>query len=176
MKKALFAVSAIMYKINPREQIPLDSTVQEVPASSIVLPDLSNSVYPQTGFYSNQDHILQHGAGVPLYFNALSVSDLQGYAETTANPIPVFASSLRVTHGFGGSSRTEELVLKVLCPLSNITRVIGKGGSTIKRMREASGSRIEVNDSRTKCGSDECVIIVTATEVWFHFLSLSCKF
>ncbi|KAL1213743.1 KH domain-containing protein [Cardamine amara subsp. amara] len=167
VKKALFAVSAIMYKINPREQIPLDSTVQEVPASScIVLPDLSNFIYPQNGFYSNQDHILQQGAVVPSYINALSLSDLQGYAETAVNPMPVFASSLPVTHGFGGSSssRTEELVLKVLCPLSNITRVIGKGGSTIKRMREASGSRIEVNDSRTKCGADECVIIVTATE------------
>jgi poly(rC)-binding protein 2/3/4 len=165
VKQALFAVSAIMYKINPRENIPLDSTSQDVPAASVIVPsDLSNSVYPQTGFYSNQDHILQQGAGVPSYFNALSVSDFQGYAETAANPVPVFASSLPVTHGFGGSSRSEELVFKVLCPLCNIMRVIGKGGSTIKRIREASGSCIEVNDSRTKCGDDECVIIVTATE------------
>lgn len=175
MKKALFAVSAILYKINPREHIPLDSTGQDVPASIIVSSDLSNSVYPQTGFYSNQDHILQQRAGVPSYFNALSVSDFQGYAETAANPMPVFASSLPVTHGFGGSSRSKELVLKVLCPLSNITRVIGRGGSTIKRIRETSGSCIEVNDSRTKCGDDECVIIVTATEVWFCFLSLFYK-
>ncbi|CAE6189290.1 unnamed protein product [Arabidopsis arenosa] len=164
VKKALFAVSAILYKINPREHIPLDSTGQDVSASIIVPSELSNSVYPQTGFYSNQDHILQQRAGVPSYFSALPVSDFQGYAETAANPMPVFASSLPVTHGFGGSSRSEELVLKVLCPLSNITRVIGKGGSTIKRIREASGSCIEVNDSRTKCGDDECVIIVTATE------------
>lgn len=164
-----------MYKINPREQIPLVSTGQVVTASSIVPSDLSNSVYPQTGFYSNQDHILQHKAGVPSYFNALSVSDCQGYAETIANPMPVFASSLPVTHGFCGSSRREELVLKVLCPLTNTIRVIGKGGSTIERIREASGSRIEVNDSRTKCGDDECVIIVTATEVWFCILSLLYK-
>ncbi|EOA17273.1 hypothetical protein CARUB_v10005546mg [Capsella rubella] len=153
-----------MYKINPREQIPLDSNSQNVKASSIVTSDLSNSVYPQTGFYANQDHILQHKAGVPSYSNALSVSDSQGYAETAANPVPVFASSLPVTHGFYLSSRTEELVLKVVCPLTNITRVIGRGGSTIKNIREASGSCIEVNDSRTKCGDDECVIIVTATE------------
>lgn len=78
VKQALFAVSAIMYKINPRENIPLDSTSQDVPAASVIVPsDLSNSVYPQTGFYSNQDHILQQGAGVPSYFNALSVSDFQ---------------------------------------------------------------------------------------------------
>ncbi|XP_010434545.1 PREDICTED: LOW QUALITY PROTEIN: KH domain-containing protein At4g18375-like [Camelina sativa] len=159
VKKALFAVSAIMYKISAREKIPLDSTSQDVTASSIVSSDLSNSVY------SNQDHILQHKASVLSYFNALHVSDFQGYAVTAANPMPVFASSLPVvTHGFGGSFRTEELVLKVLCPLSNITRVIGKEGSTIERIREASGSRIEVNDSRTKCGDDDCVIIVTATE------------
>ncbi|XP_019082296.1 PREDICTED: KH domain-containing protein At4g18375-like [Camelina sativa] len=140
-----------MYKINPREKIPLDSTSQDVTASSVVSSDFSNSVY------SNQDHILQHKAGVPSYFNALHVSDFQGYA-VTATSLPV------VTHGFGGFSTTQELVLKVLCPLSNITRVIGKGGSTIERISKASGSRIEVNDSRTNCGDDECVIIVTATE------------
>ncbi|CAH2078653.1 unnamed protein product [Thlaspi arvense] len=138
VKKALFAVSAIMYKTNPREQIPLESTVQEVPASVVMPLDLSNSVYPQAGLYTSYDpNLLHHGAGV-------------------------FASALPVSRGFGGSSRSEELVLKVLCPLSNIGRVIGRDGATVKKMREASGSRIDVN--RAKRGDDECVIIVTATE------------
>ncbi|KAG2238896.1 hypothetical protein Bca4012_023684 [Brassica carinata] len=149
VKKALYAVSATMYKTNPREQIPLDSTtVQETPASVGITSDLSSYVY--------HDHTLHHRAGVPSFVDA---SDLQGYAETTAHSMHVTSP---VSHGFGGSSGSEKLVLKVLCPVSNIGRVIGKEGSTINGMREASGSRIEVN--KAKHGDDECVILVTATE------------
>ncbi|RID78100.1 hypothetical protein BRARA_A00954 [Brassica rapa] len=137
VKKALYAVSATMYKTNPREQIPLDSTtVQDTPASVIVPSEVSSYVYQR--------------AGVPSFVNA---SEFQGYAETT---------SPAVSHGFGGSSGSKELVLKVLCPVSSIGRVIGREGSTINGMREASGSRIEVN--KANHGDDECVIIVTATE------------
>ena len=56
----------------------------------------------------------------------------------------------------------------MLCPSDKIGRVIGKGGSTIKSMRQASGARIEVDDS--KANYDECLIIITTTEV--HYLSL----
>ncbi|KAF8053223.1 hypothetical protein N665_1448s0008 [Sinapis alba] len=147
VKKALFAVSATMYKTNPREHIPLDSTtVQETPTSVMIPSDLSSYVYPS----------LHHGAGVPSFVNA---SDLRGYAETTANSMHVTSP---LSHGFGGSSVSKELVLKVLCPVSSIGRVIGKEGSTINGMREASGSRIEV--IKAKHGDDECVILVTATE------------
>ncbi|CAH8358961.1 unnamed protein product [Eruca vesicaria subsp. sativa] len=156
VKKALFAVSAIMYKFSPKEQIPLDATVQEAPASIIIPSDLS--IYPQTGLYPNQDPIFQHGANVPSFIGTLP----QGYGETAT---PVFSSSA-LHHGtFGGSSRQEELVVKVLCSSSNIGRVIGKGGSTIKGIRQASGSHIEINDSRARVNHDEdCVIIVTSKE------------
>ncbi|KAG2261883.1 hypothetical protein Bca52824_068962 [Brassica carinata] len=160
VKKALFAVSAIMYKFSPKEQIPLDATVQEAPASIIIPSDLS--IYPQTGLYQNQDPLFQHGANVPSFIGTLP----QGYGETAT---PVFSSSALpvVHHGTygGGSSRQEELVVKVLCSSSNIGRVIGKGGSTIKGIRQASGSHIEVNDSRARANHDEdCVIIVTSKE------------
>ncbi|WZZ73408.1 hypothetical protein YC2023_084778 [Brassica napus] len=161
VKKALFAVSAIMYKFSPKEQIPLDATVQEAPASIIIPSDLS--IYPQTGLYQSQDPIFQHGANVPSFIGTLP----QGYGETAT---PVFSSpALPVVHhgtfGGGSSSRQEELVVKVLCSSSNIGRVIGKGGSTIKGIRQASGSRIEVNDSRARANHDEdCVIIVTSKE------------
>ncbi|KAJ4912579.1 KH domain-containing protein [Raphanus sativus] len=137
VKKALYAVSATMYKTNPREQIPLDSTpVQESPSTVVIPSEISSYVY--------HDHRAS-------FVNA---SDLQGYAETTAN-IP-----MRVTSPV--SSGSKELVLKVLCPVSSIGRVIGKEGSTINGMRDASGSRIEVN--KPKHGDDEFVILVTATE------------
>lgn len=148
-----------MYKFSPREQIPLDTTVQEVPASIIIPSDLS--IYPQTGLYPNQDPIFSHGPNAPSFIGTLP----QGYGENPANPMPIFSSSALpvVHHGFGGSSRSEELVVKVLCSSSNIGRVIGKGGSTIKGIRQASGSRIEINDSRAN-RDDDCVIIVSSTE------------
>lgn len=155
MKKALFAVSAIMYKFSPKEKIPLDATVQEAPASIIIPSDLS--IYPQTGLYQNQDPLFQHGANVPSFIGTLP----QGYGEFSSSALPV------VHHGTfgGGSSRQEELVVKVLCSSSNIGRVIGKGGSTIKGIRQASGSHIEVDDSRARANHDEdCVIIVTSKE------------
>ncbi|XP_010529161.1 PREDICTED: KH domain-containing protein At4g18375-like [Tarenaya hassleriana] len=160
VKKALSAISAIMYKFSPREQIPLDTIVQEVPASIIIPSDVS--IYPQTSLYQNQDPILQHRAGVPALLGSLPVSDLQGCAETSVNQLPVFSSGFPVVPGFGGPARSEELILKVLCPFPNIGRVIGKGGSTIKGIRQASGAHIEVND--TKTDRDECLITITATE------------
>ncbi|CAA7020436.1 unnamed protein product [Microthlaspi erraticum] len=153
VKRALFAVSAIMYKFSPREQIPLDTSVQEVAASIIIPSDLS--VYPQTGLYPNQDPVFQQS--------------FIGYGETA----PVFSSSASAAsavpmvhhHGFGGSSRSGELVVKVLCSSANIGRVIGKGGSTIKGIRQTSGAHIEVNDSKANRDEDDCVIItVTAKE------------
>ncbi|PQP93637.1 KH domain-containing protein [Prunus yedoensis var. nudiflora] len=71
VKRALFAVSAIMYKFAPREEIPLETYV---------------------------------------------------------------------------ASRSEELVVRVLCPFDKIGRVIGKGGGTIKIIRQASGARVESPD------------------------------
>uniref|UniRef100_A0A1J3G100 KH domain-containing protein n=1 Tax=Noccaea caerulescens TaxID=107243 RepID=A0A1J3G100_NOCCA len=149
VKRALFAVSAIMYKFSPREQIPLDTSVQEVPASIIIPSDLS--VYPQTGLYTNQDPVFQQ----PFI----------GYGESA----PVFSSSAAAAipmvhhHGFGGSSRSGELVVKVLCSFANIGRVIGKGGSTIKGIRQASGAHIEVNDSRANRDDDDGCVIITVT-------------
>ncbi|KAH0869234.1 hypothetical protein HID58_076256 [Brassica napus] len=137
VKKALFAVSAIMYKFSPKEQIPLDATVQEAPASIIIPSDLS--IYPQTGVMEKPQRRVFSSPALPVVHHG--------------------------TFGGGSSSRQEELVVKVLCSSSNIGRVIGKGGSTIKGIRQASGSRIEVNDSRARANHDEdCVIIVTSKE------------
>ncbi|XP_016668825.1 KH domain-containing protein At4g18375 isoform X3 [Gossypium hirsutum] len=111
VKKALFAVSAIMYKFSPREEIPLETTVAEAPpAQSIIIP-----------------------SDVPIY-----------------------------PPGFSGASRSEELIVRVLCPFDKIGRVIGRAGSTIKSIRQASGARIDVDD--TKADRDDCIITVIATE------------
>ncbi|RWR90961.1 KH domain-containing protein [Cinnamomum micranthum f. kanehirae] len=59
--------------------------------------------------------------------------------------------------------RSEELIIRLLCPTDNLGRVIGRGGSFIKSVRQESGASVEVGDPRAD--SDHCVISITSTEV-----------
>ncbi|XP_044460748.1 KH domain-containing protein At4g18375-like isoform X1 [Mangifera indica] len=158
VKKALFAVSAIMYKFSPREEIPLETTVAEAPPSIIIPSDVP--IYPPGGLYPNAEPILP-ARSVPSILGSTHVPDLQGYADS-GNTWPVYSATLPVISGLGGASRSEELVIRVLCPFNKIGRVIGKGGGTIKSIRQGSGAQIEVDD--TKDNRDECIITVTAVE------------
>ncbi|XP_059435772.1 KH domain-containing protein At4g18375-like [Corylus avellana] len=158
VKKALFAVSAIMYKFTPREEIPLETTVPEAPPSIIIPSDVP--IYPPGGLYQSADPIIPPRS-VPQIIGATNVQDLQGYADT-GNTWPIYSSALPMVSGFGGASQSEELAVRVLCPFDKIGRVIGKGGGTIKSVRQASGARIEVDD--TKNDRNECIITITATE------------
>ncbi|XP_061983908.1 KH domain-containing protein At4g18375-like [Populus nigra] len=158
VKKALFAVSAIMYKFNPKEEIPLEATVPEPPPSIIIPSDVP--IYQPGGFYPNADPIVS-SRSVPPILGATHIPELQGYGDMGSS-WPVYTSTLPVVPSFGNVSRYEELIIRVLCPFDKIGRVIGKGGSTIKSIRQASGARIEVDD--TKADRDECIITVTTTE------------
>ncbi|XP_022720264.1 KH domain-containing protein At4g18375-like isoform X2 [Durio zibethinus] len=160
VKKALFAVSAIMYKFSPREEIPLETTVAEAPpAPSIITPSDVPS-YPPGGLYPNPDLIVP-SRSVPPILGAEHMPDLQGYGNT-GSTWPVYSSALPVFSGFAGASRPAELIIRVLCPYDKIGRVIGRGGGTIKSIRQASGALIEVDDTKADC--DECIITVIATE------------
>ncbi|KAH1134329.1 hypothetical protein GYH30_012629, partial [Glycine max] len=160
VKRALFAVSSIMYKFGPREDISLDTAVPEAPPR-IIIPSIPSDVpvYPPGGLYPASDPIVTPRA-VPQIIGTTNVPDLQGYADAE-NSWPLYTSALPVVSGVG-ASRSEELIVRMLCPSDKIGRVIGKGGSTIKSMRQASGARIEVDDS--KANYDECLIIITTTE------------
>lgn len=167
VKKALFAVSAIMYKFSAKEDVPLNTTLLENTASIIIPPD-GPFYHPSTGLYPGASDPLLSSRAVPAILS--SVPELQGYADA-GNPWPAFSSSLPMVSGLGGSSQLEELVLRVLCPFDKIGRVIGKGGSTIKNIRQETGARIEVND--TKNDRDDCIITVTAKEVFHPSLNLT---
>ncbi|XP_035545540.1 KH domain-containing protein At4g18375-like isoform X1 [Juglans regia] len=160
VKKALFAVSAIMYKFAPREEIPLETSVSEAPPSIIIPSDVP--IYPPGGLYPSVDPIVAPRS-VPSIVGATNVQDLHGYADT-GNTWPLYSSALPVVSGFtsASQSQSEELIIRVLCPFDKIGRVIGKGGGTIKSIRQACGARIEVDDTKYDC--DECVIMITSTE------------
>ncbi|CAL0334677.1 unnamed protein product [Lupinus luteus] len=156
VKRALFAVSSIMYKFSPRENIPLDQAIPEAPPSIIIPTDVP--IYPPGGLYPAPDPIIPSRT-VPQMIGGTNVQDLQGY--DAGNTWSLYSSALPVVSGLS-AAQSEELIIRILCPSDKIGRVIGKGGSTIKSMREASGARIEVDDSKAR--HDECLISITATE------------
>ncbi|XP_077253858.1 RNA-binding KH domain-containing protein [Tasmannia lanceolata] len=157
VKKALFAVSAIMYKFSPKEEISLDTTVPDLPPSIIIPSDVP--IYPTSGYYHSAETMAPPKSLPSVMGTTQHIPELHGYADT---PWPMYSSSLPVVSGYGGQSRSEELIVRVLCPSDKIGRVIGKGGSSIKNVRQATGARIDVDD--TKEDRDECVITVTSTE------------
>ncbi|XP_020587385.1 KH domain-containing protein At4g18375 isoform X2 [Phalaenopsis equestris] len=159
VKNALLAVSTIMYKFSPKEEISLDTTVPEIPPSIIIPSDVP--IYPSSNFYHSTDAIVAPPRSVPPVIGATHMPELPGYTDSTGN-WPLYSSTLPILSGYGGPSRSEEFVIRVLCPSDKIGRVIGKGGSTIKSVRQSSGARVEVDDTKRK--NDECIITVSSTE------------
>ncbi|KAL0352836.1 UNVERIFIED_CONTAM: KH domain-containing protein [Sesamum angustifolium] len=147
-----------MYKFTPKESIPLETTIPEAPPSIIIPSDVP--IYPATGLYPSVDPI-NPARPVPSILGPSHAPDIPGYADA-GTTWPLYSSALPVVSGYGGASRTEELFIKVLCPSNKIGRVIGKGGSSIKSIRQDSGARVEVEDR--KSNHNECVITVISTE------------
>ncbi|MCO5614293.1 hypothetical protein L7F22_068571 [Adiantum nelumboides] len=58
-------------------------------------------------------------------------------------------------------SQAEETEYRILCPVSKIGSLIGKGGSTIKALRTECRSKIKVEDPVS--GSDERVVLISST-------------
>ncbi|KAG0494524.1 hypothetical protein HPP92_005518 [Vanilla planifolia] len=160
VKKALLAVSAIMYKFSPKEEISLETTIAETPPSIIIPSDVP--IFPAGSFYHGADAIVPPPRSVSSVIGATApTAELRGYTDTTST-WPVYSSNIPVLSGYSSQSHSEELVVRVLCPSDKIGRVIGKGGITIKSLRQSSGARIEVDDTKKK--SDDCIITVSATE------------
>ncbi|KAM6552055.1 hypothetical protein CsatB_001863 [Cannabis sativa] len=158
VRKALFAISSIMYKFPPKEDIPLETNVPEAPPSIIIPSDVP--IYPPSGLYPSADSILP-SRQIPSILGATHLQDIHGYADT-GNTWSLYSSALPVVPSYSAATRSEELTIRVLCPSDKIGRVIGKGGGTIKSIRQASGARVEVDD--TKDDRHECIITITSTE------------
>lgn len=141
-----------MCKFLPKEEIPLEASgPQDLPPSIIIPSDVP--VYPSGGFFQPTDTARQ---GLTPH-----VAELPHFADTAsgmyAPPVPVATIP---------SARSEELVVRVLCPRNKIGRVIGKGGSTVKNIRQNTGARIDVDDNYKDV--DASLITVISTEVSFY--------
>ncbi|THF99708.1 hypothetical protein TEA_001110 [Camellia sinensis var. sinensis] len=92
VKRALFAISAIMYKFSPKEEIPLDTNVPEAPPSIIIPSDVP--IYHAGGLYPSVDPIVP-SRSVPPVLGATHVPELSGYADA-GSTWPVYSSALPV--------------------------------------------------------------------------------
>ncbi|KAI3744062.1 hypothetical protein L1987_57134 [Smallanthus sonchifolius] len=156
VKKALFAVSTIMYKFTPKEDVPINTAVPEAPLSIIIPSDVP--IYPAAGLYPSVDSYVP-SRSVPSVLGASHVQEFQGYADS-GSQWPIYSSALPLVSGYPGASLSGELIIRVLCPFTKIGRVIGRGGASIKAVRETSGARVDIDDTRR----DDCVVTITATE------------
>lgn len=173
IKRALTTVSAIMYKFSPKEEIPLDSSVPDLP--HILIPS-DVPIIPAGSLYPTADTILPPGSLPQVIAATHQASEIPGFIDAS-NVWPMYPSTLPVVPGYGGPARSEDLVLRVLCPFDKVGRVIGKQGNTIKSIRQSSGAKINVDDTRDD--TDECTITITSKEVrtvllfsWFSWLWL----
>ncbi|KAJ6396668.1 hypothetical protein OIU77_021655 [Salix suchowensis] len=108
---------------------------------------------------------------VPPILGAAHIPEFQGYGDMRSS-WPIYPSTVPVVPNFGNTSGSE-LIIRLLCPFDKIGRVIGKGGGAIKSIRQVSGARIEVDD--TKADRDECIVTVIATE-WLKSAKLFLNF
>lgn len=121
VKRSLVAVSTIMYKFSPKEDIPLDTSLVETPHSISIPSEVP--IYPPGGLYPASDPIIQPRS-LPQIIGATTVQDLHGFADT-GNAWSLYSSSLPVVSSLG-ASQSEELIIRMLCPSGKIGHVIGK--------------------------------------------------
>ncbi|KAG8046729.1 hypothetical protein GUJ93_ZPchr0008g12883 [Zizania palustris] len=160
VRKALFAVSTIIYKCPSKETIPLETSVTEIPPSIIVPSQLP--VYPASNFYSPSDAAISSGyPSLSILGSTPHVPELTVSADAHSR-LPIYQSVLPVIPSYNTPKCSGELLLHVLCPAGKIGLVIGKGGMTIKSIRKESGARIDVDDS--KSDREESIITITSTE------------
>ncbi|XP_047313388.1 KH domain-containing protein At4g18375-like [Impatiens glandulifera] len=167
VKEALFVISTIMYKFNPKEEIPVDTTMPEPPPSIIIPSDVP--MYSSSGMYTSIDSILS-SRHAPVLGSA-HISEYP-YADT-GGAFPIYSSTVPEVSGFGGNARSEKLTIKVLCPSGKIGRVIGKGGCSIKNIRQSSGALIDVDDAKGK--GDDCIITVISNESTVDLKSMAVE-
>lgn len=165
VKKALYAVSAFLYKHLPKEQIPWSLILPATDQSSAVTPGVP-AFPPAANYHPQGDSLFAHqNLGAPILGYASHLSGLGGYGSEAGSAWPLSNATLPVLSKVGNSAPkkgSEEFSIRVLCPSDKIGGVIGKGGNTIKTMRKDTGANIKVEDEQAE--SDERVIVVSATE------------
>jgi transcription antitermination factor NusA-like protein len=163
VKKALYAVSAFLYKHPPKEQIPWSDILPATNQRSLVPSAVP--AFPPASYLPQVDPLFaHHNLRAPILGYASHLPGLGGYGSEAGSARPLSNPALPIFSKFGNFSKSpEEFSIRVLCPNDKIGGVIGKGGNTIKTMSKDTGASIKVEDAQTE--SDERVIVVSASEL-----------
>ncbi|KAL6843135.1 hypothetical protein ACP4OV_026848 [Aristida adscensionis] len=160
VRKALFGISTIIYKHPSKENIPLDTSIPDLQPGIIVPSELP--VYPASNFYSASD------AAMPSGHSSLSILGSTPHVPEFTLPadahgrFPIYPSVLPIIPSYSNPKCSGELEFRVLCPSDRIGLVIGRGGGTIRSIRQESGARIDVDDA--KDDREESIITIASTE------------
>lgn len=165
VKKALYTVSAFLYKHQPKEQIPWSDILPATNQSSVVPSVLP--AFPPANYLPQGDSLFAyHNLGAPILGYSSHLPGLGGYGSEAGSAWPLSNPAPPVFSKIGNSAvkkTSEEFSIRVLCPNDKIGGVIGKGGNVIKALRKDTGANLKVEDAQTD--SDERVIVVSATEL-----------
>ncbi|TVU03249.1 hypothetical protein EJB05_51218 [Eragrostis curvula] len=161
VRKALFGISTIIYKYPSKENIPLETSVAELGSNIIVASELP--VYPASNFYSAPDSAIPsgHPGSLSILGSTPHVPELTLPADPHGR-LPIYQSVLPIIPAYSTPNCSGELVFRVLCPGDKIGLVIGRGGATIKGIRQESGARIDVDDAKND--REDSIITITSTE------------
>jgi len=171
IKKALYAVSAFLYKHPPKEQIPWTDILSATNPNSL-LPSIVPTLFTPPNYVPQRDSLFaRHSSGAPRVNGTYASGHLPalgGYGSEARSSIWPLTDNpaLPIAPKSGNSAADkspEEFCIRIVCPNDKIGGVIGKGGNIIKSMRKDTGASIKVEDAQSD--SDERVIVVSSTEL-----------
>ena len=163
VKKALFAVSTIIYKCPSKENISLETSIDELPPTIILPSELP--VYPASSLYSVSDASMSSGHPSLSILGARSRgSHVPEFTVPTDahGGLPIYQSMVPAIPTYNTPKCSGELLVRVVCPGDKIGLVIGKGGMTIKNIRKESGASVDVDDAKND--KEESIITISSTE------------
>ena len=165
-------VSAIMYKFSPKEEISLETTLP-LPLNNVIIPS-EVPIFSSGNVYSNADAVIPPPrSSLSMMGGPAHLPEFHGYGGAGSSWPGYLPPAIPVLPPSFGGPHFEDLVIRILCPPDKIGRVIGKGGSSIKSVRQATGARVDVDDPKN--ASEQCIVTVTSSEVIRIGFSLSSR-
>ncbi|VAH96818.1 unnamed protein product [Triticum turgidum subsp. durum] len=161
--KRLRSVSKSFIKVKPKENISLETSIDELPPTIILPSELP--VYPASSLYSVSDASVSSGHPSLSILGARSRgSHVPEFTVPTDahGGLPIYQSMVPAIPTYNTPKCSGELLVRVVCPGDKIGLVIGKGGMTIKNIRKESGASVDVDDAKND--KEESIITISSTE------------
>ncbi|GFY81490.1 RNA-binding KH domain-containing protein [Actinidia rufa] len=181
VREALFAVSAIMYKFTPKEDIPLDTNVPEVPPSATPVTELpgyadkgstwpvySSSLPVVSGYGRGSIKSVRQASGARVEVDDATADRDECIITITSTESPDDLKSMAVEavlllQGKISDEDDDTVTIRLLVPSKVIGCIIGKSGSIINEIRKRTKADVRISKGKKpKCADadDEHVEVV----------------